>query len=763
MKTRLWHDLVSAVLLQAFLVLPVCFCLPAQSNPPDGRVSGTLTDPTGAGVAGVRVTAEREGTTGTQVWTATSSMDGAYSLLLPAGRYRIRFERPSFMPRELTVDIAPGQSRTVDLRLELARYSENVVVTAEAEPTMAQETSASVAIITRQEIEQREAVTLPDVLLYSPGVAIGRTGREGGQTSVFLNGGNSSFTKVLVDGTPVNEPGNAVDFSNFTLDNIDKVEVVRGAESALYGTDAVAGVIQVFTHRGATHTPAAGVFAEGGNFFTRRAGAQLSGLAGPFDYSAAASYFQTDGQGPNDRFLTRTLSSNTGWNFSDSNHIRLSLRNSNSDAGIPGQTLLLPPNLDEHDALHFFSGNARWDFASSTHWHHQLSGVESYNRDFTDNHLADFFDPGDPFCAPLSPKAVPSFICDFPFTSTLKYNRAGVHAQSSYLLPRFGATAGYQYEVENGFLNSSHLRRNNQGGFLDFRWLPHPRAVLNFGARAEANGSFGTRVVPRAGVSLAVRYGRGLWGDTRARVFYGQGIKEPRFDQSYSSFVCSPGNPSLRPERSRTWTVGVDQKLASDRVKVSAEYFSNRFFDIISFSALLPPAGSGCSFFGTFFNTDQARARGTNLSAEMRPLPWLMVAGNYTFDDSRVRKSPNSSDPALIVGNRLIRRPVHSGSATINAAFRRVNLNLAGYFTGTRTDSDFLSFRIGSACFGPCLVRNPGYARFDLAGSYAFPGGVTAYLRIANVFDKQYQDAIGYPALGREVRVGMNYRFGGRD
>src|SRR5262249_32110725 len=155
------------------------------------------------------------------------------------------------------------------------------------------------------------------------------------------------------------------------------------------------------------------------------------------------------------------------------------------------------------------------------------------------------------------------------------------------------------------------------------RWLPHPRAVLNFGTRAEANGSFGTRVVPRAGASLAVRYGQGFWGDIRVRVFYGQGIKEPRFDQSYGSFVCSPGNPSLRPERSHTWNVGVDQKLASDRLKVSAEYFSNRFFDIISFSVLLPPPGSGCSFFGTFFNTDEARARGTNLSAEIRPRAWL--------------------------------------------------------------------------------------------------------------------------------------------
>ncbi len=117
-------------------------------------------------------------------------------------------------------------------------------------------------------------------LLFSPGIAIGRTGAEGGSASVFLNGGNSNFTKVLVDGAPINPPGGAVDFSSLTLDNIDKVEIVRGAESAIYGTDAVSGVIQLFTHRGETRVPEVNVFAEGGSFSTARGGAEVGGLLG---------------------------------------------------------------------------------------------------------------------------------------------------------------------------------------------------------------------------------------------------------------------------------------------------------------------------------------------------------------------------------------------------------------------------------------------------------------------------------------------------
>jgi vitamin B12 transporter len=705
----------------------------------------------------VRITAQLEGVSETRVWAAASSADGAYTLTFPAGRYHVQFVRSPFVSRDFVLDFTANQQPTLDIKLQLERLAASVVVTAQAEPTLAQETAAPVTVITRNEIEARQSVTLPDLLLFAPGMAIGRTGPEGGSASVFLNGGNSSYTKVLVDGATVNEPGNAVDFSNFTLDNIDKVEVVRGAESALYGTDAVAGVIQVFTHRGNTRIPELNLFGEGGSFSTGRGGGQISGLLGAFDYSAAASYFQTEGQGPNNRFLNRTLSGNFGYSFSDTNQVRLTLRNNNSDAGIPGQTLLLPPNLDQRSVLHFFSSSGRWNFTTGPRWHHEISGAESYNHEFNSNALADFFN--DPFCAPRSPTAVPAIACDFPFVGTNQYNRSGLHAQSSYLLPRFGATAGYQYEVENGYvsaLNLSHLRRNNQGGFLDFRYLPHPRASLNFGLRAEANANFGTRVVPRAGASVALRLGKGFWGDTRIRAFYGQGIKEPRFDQTFGSNACFPGNPSLRPERSKTWSVGLEQKLASDRVIFSADYFSNRFYDIVSFESTAAPPGSKCGFFGTFFNTDLARARGVNLTAVAHPLRWLSASANYTHDDSRVLVSPNAFDPALIAGNRLIRRPPNSGSLTMNAAFRRLNVNLAGYFTGVRTDSDFLFVGLN-------LTRNPGYSRFDLATSYNLGHGVSMYARATNLFDKLYQDALGYPALGRDFRVGMNYRFTGRN
>jgi vitamin B12 transporter len=762
------HALRSAVFFFFFLAAGISASAQNQLQQQDAHLFGNLLDTSGAGVAAVNVTAQLEGNASAQLWKANSSTDGAYSLTIPPGRYRVTFERSPFVPRDFTIDLAANQQKKLDLTLNLERLSASVIVTAQAEPTLIDQTTASVTVITKEEIEQRQSVGLTDALLFAPGIAIGRTGPEGGTASVFLNGGNSNFTKVLVDGAPINPPGAAVDFSSLTLDNIDKVEIARGAESAIYGTDAVSGVIQLFTHRGETRIPEFSVYGEGGNFGSGRGGAQISGLLGAFDYSAAASYFQTDGQGPDDDFLNRTLSANFGYRISDDNQLRLTVRNNDSIAGIPGQTLFEPPNLDQRYSQHIFSASARWDFATGKHWHHQISGGESYTRQVNDNPTQSFFatDPN-VFCPQTNPAAVATAeFCDFPGNSAFQYNRANVSAQTSYLISNFGVTAGYEYEVENAFLTSinvPHARRNNQAGFLDFRYRPHPRASLNFGGRAEDNANFGTRVVPRAGASLVLLYGKGMRGDTLFRIFYAEGIKEPRFDQIFGDNFGDFGNPSLKPEASKTWTAGIDQKLLSDHVRITAEYFSSLFYDMVTFAFCdstnnfcnnVLPSQSGGFGFGYFFNTDRARARGFNFDGRARLSSWLNLVGNYTYDDSRVLVAAEPFDATELPGNHLLRRPVNSGALSLNAAFRRLNVTVGGYFTGVRTDSDFL---------GLGLTRNPGYALFNLSADYRLDHGITLYARATNLFDKQYQDALGYPALGRDMRAGIRYTFPGRN
>jgi len=764
MKTNFLRT--SFIVLFALCVSVLVVRIPAaaaQTQSSGAFLTGTLLDSSGAGIAEVQITARSVNATDSQLWKVTSSTDGAYSLGVPPGRYHVWFLRPPFVARDFILDLAPNHPRKLDLTLQLERLSSSVVVTAEAEPTLADQTTAPVSIITKEEIDARQSVGLADILTFATGIAIGRTGPEGGTSSVFLNGGNSNFTKILVDGAPINPPGAAVDFSTLTLDNIDKIEIVRGAESAIYGTDAVSGVIQLFTHRGETSTPEVSMYSEAGSFASVHGGALFSGLLGAFDYSAAASYLHTGGQGPDDDFLNRTFSGNFGYAISDTDTLRVTLRDNNSIAGIPGQILYEPPNLDQRYTQHLFSASGSWNFSTGKHWHHQISGGESYTLQANFNPIQSFYaTDSNAFCPQTNPAAVPTLeFCDFTGNSSFQYNRSNVTAQTSYLLSNFGVTAGYEYEVENAFLTSidvPHARRNNQAGYLDFRYRPHPRASLNFGGRAEDNANFGTRVVPRAGASLILLYGKGTRGDTLFRVFYGEGIKEPRFDQIYGDNFGDFGNPSLKPEASKTWTAGLEQKLFSDHVQLNAEYFSSRFYDMVTFAFcdlmnnycdLTPLVPSG---FGYYFNTDIARARGINLSGVAKFTHWLNLAGNYTYDDSRVIKASDPFDITELPGNHLLRRPVNSGSLTLNAAYRRLTVTLGGYFTGIRTDSDFL---------GLGYTHNPGYARFDLSGSYQFSRGVSFYARATNLFDKQYQDALGYPALGRDLRAGVRYTFPG--
>jgi vitamin B12 transporter len=757
-------DLLAAVLVSGF-------SLQAQNSSSDAHLFGTLLASGGAGVANVQVTAQLEAQTGAQFWKATSSTHGAYDLAMPPGRYRVTFQRRSFISRDFLIDLSAGEQYQLDLHLELEPLSPNVVVTAQAEPTPADRTTAPVSVISRDEIDEHQWVGVADALTFATGLAIGRTGPEGGTTSVFLNGGNSDFSKVLVDGAPINPPGNAVDFSSVTLDNIDKVEIVRGAESAIYGSDAVSGGIQLFTHRGETRVPKVSVYGEGGSFGAGRGGLQVSGVLGAFDYSVAGSYLEADGQGFNDRFLNRTLSGNFGYAISDTNHLRLAVRDNDSDAGTPGQTIFEPPSLYAKYKQHLFSSSATWNFSTGKHWQHQISGAESYTWQDSNNPLQSYYatDPN-AFCPQTNPTAIATTeFCDFTGNSYYQYNRANVTAQTSFLLSDFGATGGYEYEVENAFLTSigvPHARRNNQAGYLDFGYRPHARASLDFGARAEDNAYFGTRVVPRVGAALVLLYGKGWRGDTIFRGFYGEGIKEPGFEQIFGDNFGDYGNPALKPETSKTWTLGIDQRLFQDRLHVNINYFSSRFYDIVSFEFCSPdpvnPSGNNCGVvlpgnptsFGYYFNTDLARARGLNLEGQAQLTHWLNAAGNYTYDNTLVISSPNSTDPTETAGNRLLRRPVNSGSLTLNGNYRRLNVTLGNYFTGVRTDSDFL---------GLGYTRNPGYARFDLSGSYYFDHGLTVYARATNLFDRHYQDALGYPALGRDMRIGIRYTFGGHD
>ena len=686
-------------------------------------LSGNVTDPSGAAIPGVLIEVRTLDTPGGEVAHTRSDQSGNFEVSVPVGRYRLSASAPAFTREEQVLNVDQSQARW-SVRLSLERLSSQVVVSASAEPTPAVDAPVLVDVLTKRDIDERQEIWLASLLTSAPGATISQLGPMGGVTSFFLDGGDFNFTKFLVDGVPINQPGGAIEIENYDLEGVDKVEIVHGASSAMYGSDAVSGVVQVLSHRGTTSEPELDLLSEGGAFSTAMGTAQLSGLLGRFDYSASAGYFRSDGQGPNDYFRDVPFSGNFGWKFSDTDSVRLTVREAESDAGVPGQTLLLAPSFVDHDDLKNLATGLTWRFSTGEHWQHQIEVSDS--------------------------RIQQAFINSFGNAYNL-FNRFDLNEQSSYLFSKGSASVGYMYEVENGSEGGPHSRRNNQAGYAEVRYDPVKRVTVTVGARAEANDSFGTRVVPRVGVAYAVRYGHDFWGATRLRGSYGSGIKEPDFFDSFSQDPCDPGNPNLAPERSSTFSVGADQMLSSDRLRVSADYFYNSYYDIVSFSSF-PPTPT-CPFgAGAFFNTDKARAAGAHGAFESKFWKWLRVTGNYTYDDSKVIKAPNFFDPTLAPGNRLAKRPLHSATLIANAHFWRTNFNLAGYYVGRRTDSDFLGLGITS---------NPSYVRWDLATSVALTQGLSGVVRVENLFDRHYQDAIGYPALGLNYRAGIRYTWGG--
>lgn len=703
-------------------------------------LSGILTDASKRAVGGAHivVTSRNAKQNTAPVAETNSHDDGSYKVDVPAGEYRVTITRDAFAKAERDVTVTAGQRIEMSLQLEIAPLAASVVVTAEPHPVETTSSPVRVGVVTHQQIEAQELTSLPDLLSTLPGVTVARTGAEGGQATLFLDGANSNHTQVLIDGAPINDSGGFIDLSNLMLDNVEKIELVHGAESALYGSDAMAGVIQIFTKRGDTRTPELDLTGDGGSFGTGHGSAELSGLLGKFDYAMGATYFATDGQGPNDFFYNRALNGNFGWKLSDSQTLRVSLRNNTSDAGIPGQTLLLTPDFFQTNDQHDFSVNASWDAKKGTNWlwHTSVSDTDLRANDDENN-----------------PNP------DLAFDAISQFNRVQGTAQATYLFSGVALTGGYEYEVENGFpsaITPEHAHRNNQAGYLDARWQAMKRLTVTAGVRADANTSFGTHVVPRVGAAYLLRAGNGAIGDTRLHAFYGQGIDEPRLDQSFGTDPCFPGNPNLLPEESRTGSGGVDQGFSGNRVHLSADYFYTELHNVISFGSTFPapPAlAETCPFgVGTYFNTDLAIARGVNLSGEVRLARGLSFSGHYSYDNTLVVKAPNASDPNEMPGNHLLRRPVNSGTAILNYSRGRFGGNILGYFSGQRTDSDFLGFGIN---------HDAGYMRLDVASSYQIQRHATLFVRVGNLLNKQYTDAVGFPELGREIRVGLKLKFGG--
>jgi vitamin B12 transporter len=264
------------------------------------------------------------------------------------------------------------------------------------------------------------------------------------------------------------------------------------------------------------------------------------------------------------------------------------------------------------------------------------------------------------------------------------------------------------------------------------------------GIRFENNGSFGFYIAPRVSATWLIQSGNDGAGSTRLRGSVGRGIKEPTFLQSYSPSPTFLGNPDLKPERSRGFDAGIEQRFARNRVAVEATYFANRFDDLISLGPSDP-----VTFASQYLNIGETRASGFELTADAVPTHGVQLRGSYTLLDSKVIRSISSSR-IFAPGRPLYRRPRHTGAVQAAFTHGRATAVIGGVFVGSRVDTDF-NF--------PTISSNAGYATWTASGEIRFARRTAVFVVLDNLADRDYMEPFGYPALGRTVRVGIRTRF----
>ncbi len=268
------------------------------------------------------------------------------SIILLPGDYLLSVEADGVTQQggAQPVKVIAGRQFQIAIPLVAAAIEDSVIVSATRTESRSGETPASAYVISATDLARSQKVAIFDALRSSPGVTVAQTSRRGGVTSLFIRGGESDYTKVLIDGVPINDAGGSFDLADFTADNAARVELIRGTQSAVYGSDAMAGVLQFITHRGATVTPEFEIAAEGGSFGFNRQFARFSGATGPFDYSYSYTHLRTNGRDRNDDYQNRIVSANIGYRLTSRTQFRFTARSENSGTGVPGATAKLFPD-----------------------------------------------------------------------------------------------------------------------------------------------------------------------------------------------------------------------------------------------------------------------------------------------------------------------------------------------------------------------------------------------------------------------------------
>lgn len=784
-------------------------------------IRGVVVDPLGAPVSNATVALVHQGQA---IHHTKTDAQGKFqfSSFLP-GTYRVRIEAAGFIAAESApVSVKPGAAARLEIHLQIGPLRQQVVVSATGTGMPQSQVGASVTVLSHEELSALHSLDVLDTLRLVPGVTVVQQGRRGGVGSVYIRGGNQNFNKILLDGIPVNDIGGQLDFANLAASGVDQLEIFRGPNSILYGSDALAGVISISTRRGDTPQPQFTYSADGGNFHSLRQEASVGGVFRQFDYYSDFMRYDTQNGLPNSSFHNGTYAGNFGWHPAPSASLRFTVHHDAAGFGSAGPLGLygIPDNSFQRQQDTDLGLTAQSQ--TTPHWHNLLRLTSAEIHYFFDNPSPTGipFNPfgtganflGDPvtlcganhYCT--TGQAILDFSGMYPMPYHAKTTVRTVQGQTDYSFgQRLGFVGGFDYIHEDGFVQPSASPRSasvrdNYDYFIEAHGNAWQRAFATAGVGFEDNAVFSFAATPRVSLAYYARRpsSSSALGLTKVTFNFGTGIKEPDiFDQGsslYNLLAALAGGPelirrygisSIGAERSRSLDFGVEQGLWSERALLGIRFFDERFYDLIDFvpQSALPQLGVPSEIvaalpFGADVNSDSYRSRGVEMSFEARPARNLMLRAEYTYTGAFVTRSLASGslfpafNPAFpnipigayapLVGGHPFRRPPHSGSLVITYSKRRYGASLNGYFAGDADDSTYLTDAFfGNSMLLPNHNLLAGYQLLGFSGWYNLHRGVTVYTRMSNLLGEHYQAAFGYPALPFTFRAGVRFTLGG--
>lgn len=692
------------------------------------------------------------------VASAKTSADGRFGpIVAPPGEYELVISSAGLQsaPQRVVITAASGDLN-LDVPMALAAMRESVVVSAAQVDSALSRVPDSVTVIDRSDLVTRQSETVSDAVRRVPGFGVVQSGGRGAVTSFFPRGGESDYTLVLADGIPLNAFGGGFDAAHLGTAEVDRIEVVRGPQSALYGAGAIGGIVHVITRNGG---PLRGdVSFAGGGYGTMIGRASAAGSSGAWSWGGALDWTSTDGDTrefasaggavSNDDYERVFGSASVGWSDRSDRRVRVDARFGRDERGNPG-----PYGSDPLGAYGGLDTVSRGVNRTRGIGAHVTLGSGPHER-----HLMQFTwtDAPSEFASPFG-------------ESEDHTRRLSGRYQLDWDLRGVGLSAGWEglaERADNTFITGEEFQevpveRSLNGFFAESRWQAGGRATIVAGVRVErisrsaleGNPSefggrppFDTDVVwsanPKASVSwLLGRPQADSAGWTRVHASGGTGIKPPTAFE-----IAFTDNPSLKPERSRSMDAGVEHAFAGGTVLIDATWFYNRYDQMI---VTVGSSFAGASRYRSD-NIANARATGLEFGATWRGPRGFAARGTWTWLDTEilaVDNVPGEAPPPYSVGDPLVRRPGGQGLLDITWTSDRVRAVLTINGRGDVTDLE--------PNFASSLYTNPGYVTTMAGASFVIGSGVEVFGRVTNLFNQSYEEVLGYPALGRTAMIGV--------